>query len=197
MVRRGTKSAKEVQQRRLLRLTPRFGRLLPRGYASGVGLAVGEYSNGVSTSLRFNQAINLQSYNERFVDDTVSVGVGAIRGVKLTHKGHNYYAIPFEQRGRVEYWDDRGQSLKMDMLRAPLVYSRVALYNKSSRDDESPLGGHTEITVDYFAPTGTPVIAVADGVIIYRGQSECEGKMLKIRHAGDIVTGYMHLIVLL
>ena len=47
--------------------------------------------------------------------------------------------------------------------------------------------------VDYAAPTGTPVHAVADGVVTFKGWGGGGGNTLKIKHAGNLVTGYLHL----
>jgi len=47
--------------------------------------------------------------------------------------------------------------------------------------------------VDYAAPKGTPVRAVADGVVIFKGWGGGGGNTLKIKHAGNLQTGYLHL----
>ena len=47
--------------------------------------------------------------------------------------------------------------------------------------------------VDYAAPKGTPVHAVADGVVTFKGWGGGGGNTLKIKHAGNLMTGYLHL----
>ena len=47
--------------------------------------------------------------------------------------------------------------------------------------------------VDYAAPKGTPVRAVADGVVTFKGWGGGGGNTLKIKHAGNLMTGYLHL----
>ena len=47
--------------------------------------------------------------------------------------------------------------------------------------------------VDYAAPSGTPVHAVADGVVSFKGWSGGGGNTLRIKHAGNLETGYLHL----
>ena len=39
-------------------------------------------------------------YDERFIDDSVSVGIGRIWGAKFCQGGKEYYAIPFRQGGK-------------------------------------------------------------------------------------------------
>ena len=47
--------------------------------------------------------------------------------------------------------------------------------------------------VDYAAPKGTPAHAVADGVVIFKGWGGGGGNTLKIKHPGNLQTGYLHL----
>jgi murein DD-endopeptidase MepM/ murein hydrolase activator NlpD len=47
--------------------------------------------------------------------------------------------------------------------------------------------------IDYAAPLGTPVRSVADGVIIQKGYRGAAGNMLKIKHPGNLSSGYLHL----
>ena len=46
---------------------------------------------------------------------------------------------------------------------------------------------------DYAAPRGTPIHATADGVIRFRGRKGGYGKVIDIRHAGNITTRYGHM----
>ena len=59
-------------------------------------------------------------YDERFIDDSVSVGIGRIWGAKFCQGGKEYYAIPFRQGGKIRYWEYDGASLRKQMLKAPL-----------------------------------------------------------------------------
>ena len=47
--------------------------------------------------------------------------------------------------------------------------------------------------IDYAAPKGTPIWAVADGRVIYRGCAGGFGNLVKIRHARGYVSYYGHL----
>ncbi|MCM1249905.1 MAG: peptidoglycan DD-metalloendopeptidase family protein [Alistipes sp.] len=132
-------------------------------------------------------------YDERFIDDTVSAGVGRIWGAKFTQGGKEYYAIPFRQGGKIQYWDLDGASLRKQMLKAPLKYTRIS--SKFSYARKHPIykvyRPHTG--VDYAAPKGTPVHAVADGVVTFKGWNGGGGNTLKIKHPGNLMTGYLHL----
>ncbi len=132
-------------------------------------------------------------YNEKFVEDTISVGIGTLWGAKFTHGSKEYYAIPFDQNGKIEYWEADGGSLKKQMLKAPLKYSRIS--SKFSRARLHPIYKvyRPHLGVDYAAPTGTPVHSVADGVVTFRAYSGGGGNTIKIKHPGNIQTGYLHL----
>jgi lipoprotein NlpD len=52
--------------------------------------------------------------------------------------------------------------------------------------------------IDMKAPTGTPVLAAADGEVIYAGnQVRGYGNMVVLKHAGDMLTVYAHNSLLL
>jgi murein DD-endopeptidase MepM/ murein hydrolase activator NlpD len=65
----------------------------------------------------------------------------------------------------------------------------------------SPFGGRwgkMHEGIDLPAPTGTPVIAAADGKIVYAGSGiRGYGNLIVIKHAGDLLTAYAHNSVLL
>lgn len=132
-------------------------------------------------------------YDQRYID-TVSIGVGTIWGAWFEHGGKVYSAIPFIQDGKLSYWDEDGNSLRKAFLKAPLKFSRI-----SSRFSNSRLHPVLRIRrphhgVDYAAPSGTPVVAVGDGVVIAKGYAGGGGNTVKIRHnTGKLVSGYLHL----
>ncbi len=132
-------------------------------------------------------------YDEVFVDDSISVGVGQIWGAKFSHGERDYYAIPFMQNEKVEYWEADGASLRKQMLKAPLKYSRISSTFSYSRLHPIYKVYRPHLGVDYAAPSGTPVHSVADGVVTFRAYSGGAGNMIKIKHPGRIETGYLHL----
>lgn len=132
-------------------------------------------------------------YDERFIDDTVSVGIGRIWGAKFTQSGKEFYAIPFRQGGKIQYWEADGGSLRKQMLKAPLKYSRISSRFTYARKHPIYKVYRPHTGVDYAAPKGTPVHAVADGVVIFKGWGGGGGNTLKIKHTGNLQTGYLHL----
>jgi murein DD-endopeptidase MepM/ murein hydrolase activator NlpD len=47
--------------------------------------------------------------------------------------------------------------------------------------------------IDYAAAQGTPIWAVADGVVEYRARAGASGNLVRIRHAGGYTSHYAHL----
>ncbi len=132
-------------------------------------------------------------YDERFIDDTVSVGIGRVWGAHFRQSGRDYYAIPYRQNGKIQYWEADGASLRKQMLKAPLKYSRISSKFTYARKHPIYKVYRPHTGVDYAAPKGTPVHAVADGVVIFKGWGGGGGNTLKIKHAGNMQTGYLHL----
>lgn len=131
-------------------------------------------------------------YDELFVDDK-SIGTGTIWGAWFDHGGKRYYAVRYEQDGIKGYWDEKGVSLKKAFLKAPLKFSRISSKFSNGRMHPVLRIVRPHHGVDYAAPTGTPVSAVANGVVISKGWGGGGGNTVKIKHSGDLVTGYLHL----
>lgn len=131
-------------------------------------------------------------YDEKFID-TISVGISRIWGAKFTHKSKDIYAIPFEQGGKLQYWEEDGGSLRKQLLKAPLKFTRISSKFSHARLHPVLKKYRPHHGVDYAAPSGTPVRAVADGTITYKGYNGAAGNMLKIKHPGNLQSGYLHL----
>jgi murein DD-endopeptidase MepM/ murein hydrolase activator NlpD len=122
------------------------------------------------------------------------IGAGGIWGAVFNHGGKDIYAIPFRQEGRLQYWDEKGNSLRKSMLKTPVKYSRISSRFSSSRLHPVYKYNRAHRGVDYAAPSGTPVHAVADGTVTTRAyQRGGAGNYVRIRHSSGYVTEYMHL----
>lgn len=131
-------------------------------------------------------------YDEKFVD-TLSVGIGRVWGAKFNHLGKDIYAIPFPQDGKVQYWEADGGSLRKQLLKAPLKFTRISSKFSYSRYHPVLKKYRPHTGVDYAAPSGTPVRAVADGTVTFKGYKGAGGHTVYIKHPGKLQSGYLHL----
>jgi murein DD-endopeptidase MepM/ murein hydrolase activator NlpD len=92
-----------------------------------------------------------------------------------------------------EYYRDNGLSLRRAFLKSPLRFNRIS--SRFSRARRHPiLGGlRPHYGVDYAAPAGAPVWAVADGVVVAAGWNGGFGRQVVLRHMNGYVTYYGHL----
>ncbi len=119
---------------------------------------------------------------------------GRILAGRYTNGLHEYRAVYFEQaEGRGGYYRPDGSSVRRQLLRTPLNYRRISSRFSRSRLHPILKVRRPHLGVDYAAPRGTPVWAVADGTVISRGYSGGLGHLVKVRHANGYVSYYGHL----
>jgi len=91
------------------------------------------------------------------------------------------------------YYRPDGKSLKRQFLRAPLVFRRISSYFNPKRYHPILRIFRPHNGIDYAAPSGTPVSAVADGTVSFAGVKGGYGKFIELRHGGTYTTCYGHL----
>lgn len=91
------------------------------------------------------------------------------------------------------YYDEKGESLRSMFLRAPLHYRRISSYFTNRRFHPVLKYYRPHQGIDYAAPTGTPVSAVADGTVTFAGWKGGNGRLVILKHGGGYVTTYGHL----
>lgn len=96
-------------------------------------------------------------------------------------------------QGRAAYYDASGRSVKKMFLRAPLDFTRITSGFSHARLHPILGGVRPHLAIDYGAPTGTPVRAVADGTVVTSGWNGGNGISVTIRHARSYETMYNHL----
>jgi len=131
-------------------------------------------------------------YEEKFVNDS-SVGYGKILTAYFEHYGDTIYAIPFKQDSVNSFYDLDGNSLRKAFLKAPLKFSRISSGFSYARKHPILKIVRPHLGVDYAAPSGTPVHALGDGVVLKAYYTRGGGNYVKIKHNSVYSTGYMHL----
>ena len=118
---------------------------------------------------------------------------GKIVAAEYVNKGERFRGFLYEDDGEVKgYYDEEGKNLKRQFLKSPLASIRV-----TSRFGMRyhPVVGKEKMHrgVDYGAPTGTDIRAVADGTVAYAGRKGANGNLIVLKHANGYVTLYAHL----
>lgn len=83
--------------------------------------------------------------------------------------------------------------MRKAFLRAPLDFTRITSGYSHARRHPILGGVRPHLAIDYGAPGGTPVRAVADGVVRQAGWNGGNGLSITLRHAHGYRTMYNHL----
>jgi murein DD-endopeptidase MepM/ murein hydrolase activator NlpD len=133
-------------------------------------------------------------FEERWVDDTVFAGVGAILASNFTHGGHEFDAFRFvKSDGNWEYFSSEGRSLKKAFLKAPLKFFRISSRYNPKRFHPVLKTMKAHLGTDYAAPAGTPIMSTADGVVEKSGYTSGNGNYVKVKHNSVYATQYLHM----
>lgn len=131
-------------------------------------------------------------YEELSVDGK-PMAMGEIHAAVFTHNGKEYYAHRFEQGNVTDYFDENGQNLRKEFLKAPLKFSRITSKFSNSRMHPILRIRRPHHGVDYAAPKGTPVHTIGNGVVVKASYAGGAGRLVAIKHNNGYSTTYMHL----
>lgn len=135
-------------------------------------------------------------YEQRYINDTVAIGIGEIKAAYFEHVGKPFYAfnyVPDSITGISEYFDDKTNNLRRAFLKAPLKFSRISSrYNLKRR---IKLYGRVKphLGTDFAAPIGSPIMSTANGQVIASRYKGGNGNYVKIRHNATYTTQYLHM----
>jgi murein DD-endopeptidase MepM/ murein hydrolase activator NlpD len=123
-------------------------------------------------------------------------GYGAILGAAISVDGRQMQAFRWEDpaTGKAGYYDEKGRSLKRFFLKSPLKFEpRVTSRFSMRRLHPIDQVFKAHLGVDYGAPTGSSVVAVAAGVVVSAAYSGGSGNMVHLKHQDGFETYYLHL----
>ncbi|MCB9778303.1 MAG: peptidoglycan DD-metalloendopeptidase family protein [Alphaproteobacteria bacterium] len=165
--------------------------------------------------LRAADIVALAKIFESDIDFNTEVQAGArvevvvdrlVRGDGFEKLG-SPYAVRFQNRDKVltatrfqasdetvpRFYDDEGYDRRGAFLRSPLEFSRVTSGFSKGRYHPVLKKNRPHYGVDFGAPTGTPVRAVARGKVTRADWAGGHGRFVKIDHDGPYETSYSHL----
>ena len=136
-------------------------------------------------------------YNERYIEDTILVGIKSIDAAYFQHNGEELYAYNFvvdSLKKTPEFFDQNGSSLQRTFLKSPLRFSNISSrYNLKRRIAYYGNKVRPHKGTDFAAPTGTPIMATADGKVIKSSYTRGNGYYVKIQHNNKYATQYLHM----
>jgi murein DD-endopeptidase MepM/ murein hydrolase activator NlpD len=146
-----------------------------------------DFNADTRTGDRFRLLVEARYANGTFVED------GRILAAQYVTEDETLSGVAYEVDRRLGYYDRDGRSLKKMFLRSPLQFTRISS-GFSYRRPHPVLGGvRPHLAIDYAAPIGTPVWAVADGTVEFAGRKGGNGIQVLLRHRAGYKTYYNHL----
>lgn len=136
-------------------------------------------------------------YNERYIEDTLLVGIKSIDAAYFEHNREEIYAFHFitdSLKVNPEFYDDNGNSLQRTFLKSPLRFSNISSrYNLKRRIAYYGNKVRPHKGTDFAAPVGTPIMATADGRVVKSSYTRGNGYYVKIQHNNKYSTQYLHM----
>lgn len=124
----------------------------------------------------------------------VYVRPGMILAARFRGQAGKHTALFYEDEpGKGGYYRPDGSSVERAFLTSPLRFGRITSRYSSSRRHPILKISRPHHGIDYAAPEGTPLWAVADGVVVFKGRNGGFGNLVKIEHANGYTSYYAHL----
>jgi murein DD-endopeptidase MepM/ murein hydrolase activator NlpD len=135
-------------------------------------------------------------FTERYINDTIYDGVDSLKASFFEYKGKKIYAFPFAPDAsskKQQYYDEEGKTLKNFFLKAPLKFINITSRYTKSRFHPVQKRWKAHNGTDYAAPTGTPIMTTAAGVVEQAGYTAGNGNFVKVKHDKTFSTQYLHM----
>jgi murein DD-endopeptidase MepM/ murein hydrolase activator NlpD len=136
------------------------------------------------------------SFTERFINDSIYDGIDSLRCAFVEYKDKKIYAFPYIQdtnTNKVDYYDENANALRNFFLKSPLKFGVLTSHFTLSRFHPVQQIWKAHNGTDYAAPTGTPIMTTATGVIEQTGYTAGNGNFVKVKHDKMYSTQYLHM----
>lgn len=137
---------------------------------------------------RFRLLVEKRYAGDRFVE------YGRILVAQYLSPVRTLTGIGFDRPGRRSgFYDPAGRSLRKSFLKSPLEFTRITSGFTYARPHPILGGVRPHLAIDYAAPAGTPVRAVADATVLSAGWDGGNGVSVMLQHRSGYQTMYNHL----
>jgi len=131
-------------------------------------------------------------YERKYIDGE-PIALGRLLGAYYENNQGNYYSVFFESENYGGFYDEEGRPTKKSFLLSPIRAGRISSRYNLRRLHPIKRRRIPHRGTDYAAPYGTPIRAVADGVVGAARYTKNNGKNVKIKHDGTYGTQYLHM----
>ncbi|MFD1610611.1 M23 family metallopeptidase [Sphingomonas tabacisoli] len=123
--------------------------------------------------------------------ETGEVETGKLLFAGLQQGGKKLQLLEWNAGGRTEWFDAAGVGEKRAGLTRPVAGYQTSGFGMRFH----PLLGYNRFHkgIDFGAGYGSPIYAVADGVVNFAGRHGGHGNFVQLRHGGNMGTGYAHM----
>lgn len=132
---------------------------------------------------------------EKYINDTVYIGIDKIEAAYFNYRGKDLYSFPYQRPGSkgIEYYDEEAKPMKSMFLKAPLKFFQITSRYSKNRFHPVQKRWKAHGGTDYAAPTGTPIMSTASGVVERAGYTAGNGNYVKVKHNNTYSTQYLHM----
>lgn len=117
------------------------------------------------------------------------IGTPDIKVAMMDTKSKRYYVFKHTDQ---KYYDENGQELIKKYLGKPLKHIRITSHFTHRRFHPVLKRWKAHLGTDFGARRGTPIMAAADGKVVFSGWKGGYGNVVEIKHADGYKTLYAH-----
>ena len=137
---------------------------------------------------------SFQIIYEEFLNENgnvIETGNIIFANLNLQNKNLKLYRHEYE-KNKIDYFDENGKSMKKTLMKTPINGARLS---SSFGKRKHPILGFTKMHTgtDFAAPTGTPILASGDGLVVRAQWCGGGGNCVKIKHNRVYQTIYAHM----
>ncbi len=123
--------------------------------------------------------------------NVIETGNIIFANLNLQNQDLKLYRHEYE-KNKIDYFDENGKSIRKTLMKTPINGARLS---SSFGKRKHPILGFTKMHTgtDFAAPTGTPILASGDGLVVRAQWCGGGGNCVKIKHNRVYQTVYAHM----